>query len=222
MHISKGPFEYAHSDLWGPSRVMTHGGGSYFLTIIDDFSRKVWIHILKNKNDTFQKFREWHTLIENQKGYKLKVLRTDNGLEFVSEQFNEFCRKLGTKRHRTVAATPQQNGIAEMMNRTILEQVRCMLLSAGLPKAFWGEAATTAVYLINRCPSSATGFKTPIELWNGYPDDVKGYKLWKKSELQLESGEQKCIISRDVTFDETRMGMMTKDQKEIRTAETET
>jgi len=63
------------------------------------------------------------------------VLRTDNGLEFVSEQFNEFCRKRGIKRHRTVAYTPQQNGLAERMNRTLLEHVRCMLLGAGLSKS---------------------------------------------------------------------------------------
>ena len=75
-------------------------------------------------------------MIENQIGTKLKVLRTDNGLEFVSEQFNEFCRKKGIKRHRTVAYMPQQNGLAKRMNRTLLERVRCMLLGAGLPKSF--------------------------------------------------------------------------------------
>ncbi|MQL05556.1 transposase, partial [Escherichia coli] len=127
--------------------------GSYFLTIIDDYSRKVWIFVIKNKSDTFLKFKEWHTQIGTQKESKLKFLRTDNGLEYLSEQFNKFCRDLGIQRHKTVAGTPQQNGIAERMNRTILERVRCMLLSAGLPKSFWGEAAATAVYLINRCPS---------------------------------------------------------------------
>lgn len=114
----------------------THGGSSYFLTIIDDFSRRVWLYVLKNKSEAFQKFREWHTLVGNEIGTKLKVLRTDNGLEFVSEQFNEFCRKIGIKRHKTIPHTPQQNGLAKRMNRTILERVRCMLLSAGLPKTF--------------------------------------------------------------------------------------
>jgi len=76
-------------------------------------------------------------------------LRTDNGLEFVSEQFNEFYWLKEIKRHKTVPRTPQQNGLAEQMNRTLLEWVRCMLLGAGLPKSFWGEAVTTAAYLIN-------------------------------------------------------------------------
>ncbi|KAK2447548.1 secreted RxLR effector protein [Trifolium repens] len=241
VHKSSRPFEYVHSDLWGPASVSTHGGGSYFLSIIDDYSRRVWVHIIKNKSDTFEKFKEWHTLIENQTGTKLKVLRTDNGLEFVSEQFNEFCRNKGIKRHRTVAYTPQENGLAERMNRTLLERVRCMLLGAGLPKSFWGEAVSTAAYLINRCPSTGIDLKTPMEVWSGrpadysnlkvfgalayahvrqdkldakavkcvfigYPEGVKGYKLWK-----MEPGGSKFIISRDVTFDETRMGMKCKD-----------
>ncbi|CAJ2637310.1 unnamed protein product [Trifolium pratense] len=241
VHKSTRPFEYVHSDLWGPTSVSTHGGGSYFLSIIDDYSRRVWVYIIKNKSDTFEKFKEWHTLIENQTGSKLKLLRTDNGLEFVSEQFNEFCRKLGIKRHKTVAYTPQQNGLAERMNRTLLERVRCMLLGAGLPKSFWGEAVNTAAYLINRCPSTGIDLKTPMEVWSGkpadysnlkifgalafahvkqdkldaravkcvfigYPEGVKGYKLWK-----MEPGGSKFIISRDVTFDETRMGMKCKD-----------
>jgi len=224
--------------------VKTHGGSSYFLTIIDDFSRRIWLYVSKNKSEAFQKFREWHTLIGNQHGPKLKVSRTDNGPEFVSEQFNEFCKKIGIKRHKTVPYTPQQNGLAERMNMTILERVRCMLLSVGLRKTFWGEATNTAAYLINRCPSLALGFKIPMEAWsgeppdysglkvfgsltfahvkqgkldaravkcvfNGYPKGVKGYKLWK-----LEPSETRCIISRDVTFDESRLEMRSKEQKD--------
>nr|KYP64673.1 Retrovirus-related Pol polyprotein from transposon TNT 1-94 [Cajanus cajan] len=244
IHVSSRPFEYVHADLWGPSRVKTLGGGSYFLTIIDDFTRRVWLYVLKDKTETYKKFRDWYTLIQNQLETKLKVLRTDNGLEFLSEQFAEFCRNQGIKRHRTVPHTPQQNGLAERMNRTILERVRCMLLGSGLSKKFWGEAATTAAYLINRCPSSALNNKTPMEAWHGkpvdysnlrvfgslayahvkegklepravkcvfigYPDGVKGYKLWK-----LEKGGGKCIISRDVTFDETKLGILEEQQME--------
>ena len=94
----------------------------------------------------------------------MKVLRTNNGLEFVSDQFNTFYTHHGIKRHKIVAGTPQQNGLAERMNRTILERVRCMLLGAGLPKVFWGDAANTVVYLINRSPSSTLEYKTPMEV----------------------------------------------------------
>lgn len=81
--------------------------------------------------------------MKNQVGRKLKVLRTDNGLEFMSHEFNNFCNKEWILKHKTVRKTPQQNGLAERMNRTILERVRCMLSNVGLPKSFWREAATT-------------------------------------------------------------------------------
>lgn len=110
-----------------------------------------------------KKFREWKTLVENQTGRKLKCLRTDNGLEFLSNEFKDYCIKNGIPRHLTVRGTPQQNGLAERMNRTILERIRCLLSNANLPKKFWGEALMTATYLINRSPSSAIFFKTPME-----------------------------------------------------------
>lgn len=166
----------------------------------------------------------------------MKHLRTDNGLEYLSEEFQSFCKDKGITRHRTVPANPQQNGVAERMNRTLLERVRCMLSNAKLPKSFWGEAVNTAWFLINKSPSSAIEMKTPDEIWYGrtsdysklkvfgctayahikqdklepralrcifvgYPKGVKRYRLWC-----LEPGHQKCVISRDVTFNETQMG----------------
>ena len=83
----------------------------------------------------------------------MKRLRIDNGLEYFSEQFNKFCVKEGIARHKIVKGTPHQNSLAERMNRTILERVRCMIINVSLPKAFWGEAVATTIYLINRCPS---------------------------------------------------------------------
>jgi len=83
-------------------------------------------------------------------GTKLKGLRTENDLEFISEQFNEFFRMKEIKRYMTVPRTPQQNGLAECMNMTLLERVGCMLLGAGLPKSFWGEAVTTAAYFLSQ------------------------------------------------------------------------
>ena len=149
IHTTKGPLDYIHSDLWGPARVTSYGGASYMFTLIDDFSRRVWAFFLKHKSDVFEVFRDWRTMIEKQSGKEVKYLRTDNGLEFCSEEFNAYCRKNGITRHRTVAHTPQQNGVAERMNRTILEKVRCMLSNSKMPKSFWAEAASTACYIIN-------------------------------------------------------------------------
>ena len=199
-HTTKGPLDYIHSDLWGPARVTSVGGASYMLTIIDDFSRKVWSFFLKHKGDVFSTFRNWKVMIEKQSGREIKYLRTDNGLEFCSEDFNAYCRKEGITRHRTVVHTPQQNGVAERMNRTILEKVRCMLSHSKLPKSFWAEAASTACFVINRSPSRAIEKKTPIELWSGKPADYTDLKPFgcpayaRVDNGKLESRALKCVF----------------------------
>ncbi|KAL5541326.1 hypothetical protein UlMin_044586 [Ulmus minor] len=129
-------------------------------------------------NDAFGKFKEWKKMVEVQTGKKLKKLRTDNGLEFLNYEFDQFCKDEGVVRHKTVPYTPQQNGLAERMNRTLLERVRCMLLEGGVPKRFWGEAVNTAAYLVNRCPSSALDFKTPEEVWTGHPPKFDNLRVF--------------------------------------------
>ncbi|XP_059310719.1 probable E3 ubiquitin-protein ligase LUL4 [Lycium ferocissimum] len=122
-HKIEGVLNYIHSDLWGPSQVPSKDGKRYLLTFIDDFSRKC--------------------------GRKIKCLRTDNGLEFCNEEFDNFCKIHGVLRHRTVRHTPQYNGIAERMNRTLLKKARCMLSNAKVPKEFWVEVVNTACYVVN-------------------------------------------------------------------------
>lgn len=148
------------------------------MSLIDDYSRRVWVYILKTKDEAVIRFKEWLQMIENKSDRKVKHLRTNNGLEYFSEQFNQLCKSKGITRHKTLAETPQQNGLAERMNRTLLERVRCMLIHAGLPKTFLGEALSTACYLVNRCPSSAVGFKTPVELWSGTPADYRNLRVF--------------------------------------------
>ncbi|KAH9655560.1 Integrase catalytic domain-containing protein [Citrus sinensis] len=246
---TKQTLDYIHSDLWGPSQVPSLGGARYFVSFIDDYSRKVWIYVLKHKSEALGKFKEWDTLIENQTGKKIKRLRTDNGLEYCSKEFEDFCKYKGIARHRTVTYTPQQNGLAERMNRTIIERVRCMLLNANLSKGFWAEVVTTAAYLINRSPSSALGFKTPQELWSGKPPDLRNLRIFgcpaythlKQGKLEpravkgyflgypegikgykiwtLNGKPSRILISRDVTFDEEQM-LQSKVETEIEAAET--
>ncbi|KAG8472304.1 hypothetical protein CXB51_034358 [Gossypium anomalum] len=233
IHNTKETLEYIHSDLWGPSRVPSRGGANYMLTFIDDFSRKVWAFFLKQKSDVFSAFKSWKIMIEKQTGKQIKYLRTDNGLEFCSDEFNRLCKSEGIVRHLTVRHTPQQNGVAERMNRTIMEKVRCMLSNANLPKSFWAEAASTACFLINRSPSVAIEKKTPQEVWSGNPanySDLKifgcpayahvnngkleprsikcvflGYKAGVKGYKLWCPENRKVVISRDVVFDETAM-----------------
>ena len=251
-HTSKAVLEYVHSDLWGaPSVVPSLAEKQYFITFIDDYSRKVWIYFLETKGEAFSKFKEWKLEVENQTSKKVKCLRTDNGLEYCNTKFDEFCKGAGIKRHRTCVYTPQQNGVSERMNRTIMERVRCMLAESGMEERFWAEAASTAVYLINRSPSSAIEFKIPEELWSGfkpslshlrrfgcsaYVHSVKsktstratkgyfvGYPQGTKGFRVWMPEEGKCVTSRNVIFHEEEVFKDSQKSQEsrIKTAKSE-
>ncbi|KAL6138517.1 hypothetical protein ACLB2K_063799 [Fragaria x ananassa] len=106
IHRTKGTLDYIHSDCWGPSRVDSLGGHRYFMSMIDDYSRMTWVFVMKHKSDAFKNFKQWKALVENQTGKKIKRLRTDNGLEFCSIEFDELCKTEGIARHHTVRNTP--------------------------------------------------------------------------------------------------------------------
>jgi transposase InsO family protein len=178
VHNTKGTLDCVHADLWGPSRKPSYGGARYMLTIIDDYSRKVWTYFLKNKDDTFAAFKDWKVMIERQADRKVKVLRTDNGGEFCSAAFNDYCRQEGIVMHHTIPYTPQQNVVAKRMNRTIISKAHCMLSNAKMNKGFWAKAANTVCYLINRSPSIPLNKKTPIEVWSGTPVDYSQSKVF--------------------------------------------
>ena len=234
IHNTKGILDYIHSDVWGPSRTASIGGKHYFVTFVDDYSRRVWVYLMKHKDEVLEIFLKWKKMIENQTGRKIKKLRSDNGGEYKSDPFLKVCQDEGIVRHFTIRDTPQQNGVAERMNRTLLEKVRCMLLNAGLSKSFWAEAVNYACHLVNRLPSAAIGGKTPFEVWSGKPANDYGslhvfgsaaYYHVKESKLDprakkalfmgISSGvkgyrlwcpnSKKIIFSRDVTFDESAM-----------------
>ena len=146
--------ELVYSDVCGPMNVKSLGGASYFVTFIDDYSRKCWLYPLSSKDQVFETFKKFKALVEKESERFIKCLQTDNGGEFCSSAFDSFCAENGIKRVKTVPYTAQQNGVIERMNRTIVETVRSMLSHSGLPKFFWAEAANTAVYLLNKSPSA--------------------------------------------------------------------
>jgi len=152
------------------------GGYSYYLTFTDDHSRKTWIYFLKKKDEVFPWFRHFKALIENQTENKIKILRTDNGTEYESNEFHDFCKEAGIKRETTTPYTPEQNGVAKRKNRTIMEAVRAMLHDQSLPKFLWAEVANIAVYVQNRCPHQALGSMSPEEKFTGKKPDVSHLK----------------------------------------------
>lgn len=138
-------------------------GGEYFLKFTDDNTHDVWIYILKHKDKLFPCFLEWKALVEKSMNQKLKALHTDNGGEYVSAEFQRHLKKEGVRRELTVLKTPEQNGVAIRMNRTLVESVRAMLADARLPHHFWAEALSTAVCLRNGSPTKAVEGMTSFE-----------------------------------------------------------
>jgi transposase InsO family protein len=190
-HKSTKPLQLVHSDICGPFHVNSVGGSRYFATFIDDFSRYVSIYILKSKDEALEKFMDFVLLAENkfgvkmrdfslegELGLKLKKVRTDGGGEYISNNFKEFCRSRGIEKQLTTPYTPQQNGVAERMNRTLVEMARSMMFHADCPEELWAEAVSTAAYIRNRCPTSAFQGATPYERWNGEKPSVDHLRIF--------------------------------------------
>nr|GEV04088.1 retrovirus-related Pol polyprotein from transposon TNT 1-94 [Tanacetum cinerariifolium] len=108
----------------------------------------------------------------------VKKLRTNNGLELCNREFEHLCIESGIARHLTVSGMPQQNGVAERMNKKLVDKVRCLLIQSGLPNTFWAEATCTTAYLINRSPLRAIEKKTPMEMWSGHPSDYSMLRIF--------------------------------------------
>ena len=167
--------EIVHSDVCGTLEAKSLSGAEYFVTFIDDKSRYVWIYILKNKSEVFKKFLVWKSMVEKSSGEKVKTLRSDNGGAYTSK---DYLKRNGIRYERTVPKTPEQNGVAERMNRTLVETVRAMLSDSKLPKEFWGEALSTASYVRNRSPTTAVKAMTPYEAWKGYKPNVNHLRIF--------------------------------------------
>ncbi|CAN6310868.1 unnamed protein product [Urochloa humidicola] len=164
--------ELVHGDLCGPITPATHGGRRFFLLLVDDCSRFMWLHLLSSKDEAAAAIKVFKALVEKETGKKLKVLRTDRGGEFTSIEFGQFCAEEGVERHLSAPYSPQQNGVVERRNQTVVGMARCMLKAKGMPAAFWGEAVSTAVFILNRAPTKSLKGKTPFEAWHGYKPDV--------------------------------------------------
>ena len=123
--------ELVHIDVQGPAPVKSLGGSQYYVTFIDDSTRKAWVYFLKNKSNAFSVFKRQRKEVETQTGLKIKCFKSDNGREYGSSQFKEFCLENEIRMIKTVPGIPEQNGVAERMNRTLNERIRCMRIQSG-------------------------------------------------------------------------------------------
>jgi hypothetical protein len=156
-------FEIVHSDVWGPFS-SSLDDFKYFVTFIDDFSRVTWVYLLKSKCEVFEYFKYFHKLVTTQFSAKIKIVRTDNGSEYMSHNMTNYLNSNGILHQTSCVSTPQQNGIAERKNHDLIDKTRAIMLQMNVPKSFWSYGVLTATHLINRLPSRVLDFKCPLEV----------------------------------------------------------
>ena len=152
-------------------------GQKYFISFIDDYSRYMYIYLLHNKSEALDVFKIFKAEVEKQYNKQIKIVRSDRGGEYYGrytedgqalDPFAKFLQENGIVAQYTMPGTPEQNGVAERRNRTLMDMVRSMLSSnPKLPKSLWTEALKTSMYILNRVPTKAVS-KTPFELWKGW------------------------------------------------------
>jgi hypothetical protein len=157
--------EFVHTDVCGPMRVNSLAGSRYFVTFIDDKSRWCEVYFMKKKSEVIEKFNEYKCLVEKKTERKIKTVRSDNGTEYTSHYLEDFLKQEGIRHELTVEYTPQQNGVAERKNRSLVETARCLMIQSGLSASFWAEAILTANHIRNRCPSRSLGGEIPFKMW---------------------------------------------------------
>jgi transposase InsO family protein len=172
-HKSTRPGELYHTDLCGPMAVAGINGSLYLMSFTDDFSRYSTVFFLKTKSEAFQTFLNFDTAIYNKFARHVSILRSDNGLEFKNASFSDYCKFYGIEHQFTTPYSPNQNGVSERLNLTIMNPVRAMFISSGLNKNLWEEAVANVVYTRNRSPTSALDSNTtPFELYHGYKPSI--------------------------------------------------
>jgi len=194
-----------HSDLWGPSRTTTIGGRKYYVTFTDDYSRYTRLKLLKTKDETLDAYKTFAAWAQTQHDVKIKRLRSDRGGEYTSNDFTKYLKQQGTERRLTTRDMPQHNGVAESLNRRLLERVRAILHHSQLPSALWGEAIMFAIWLKNRTSTRALGNTTPYERLYKTKPDLSGVPEWGQKVWVHSPGGSKldarAIEGRWVGFD---------------------
>ena len=169
---SKRILELLHVDLFGPPSHASLGGKKYCLVIVDDYSRYCWVYFFKTKDETQQTFIDFANEVQRQHNLSILAIRSDNGSEFKNYTLNDFLSEEGIRHQYSAAYTPQQNGVAERKNRTLIDMARSMLAEFKSPYNFWAEAISTACHSSNRLYLRKNLNKTPYEILTGNKPNI--------------------------------------------------
>ncbi|GJT73664.1 putative ribonuclease H-like domain-containing protein [Tanacetum coccineum] len=201
------PLQMLHMDLFGPTSVRRNNHKTYCLIVTDDFSRFSWVFFLVSKDETSGILKRLIIEIENQLNHKIKVIRCDNGTEFKNSEMNEFCGLKGIKREFSVARTPQQNGVAERKNKTLIEAARTMLADSLLPTVFWVEATPSISFMRPfGCPVTILNTLYPLGKFDGKAEEgfLVGYSVNSKAFRVFNSQTRKVEENLHVNFLENK------------------
>jgi transposase InsO family protein len=182
------PLELVHGDLCGPITPATPGGRRYFLLMVDDATRFMFVALLATKDEAAQAVKKIKARAEKETGREFKVLQTDNGGEFTCSELAEYFAMEGVKHHFSTPHSPQQNGIVEWRNQTVVATAWALLKPRGMPARFWGEVVVTAVHLLNRSPTKSLQGMTPYEAWHGRAPSVAHLRVFGCVSLHARFG----------------------------------
>jgi len=154
IHVSSKPLEMIHSNV-RTTKTESIKGCKYYVSFVDDHTRKVWVYFLKQKGEVFQHFLNFKAMVEKEKGVSIKCLKSNGGGKYFSNEFSEYLKEHGIQKKYSCSYSPQQNGVAERKNMHITEIARAMLNEKNLPNYFWVEAVVTTIYIMNRTPIAA-------------------------------------------------------------------
>ena len=204
---ASAPLELVHTDVCGPFRVRGLGGALYFMVVVDDYSRHIWIRFLTDRKDVFLHFRAykaWAEKVHSAAGHRIKRVRMDGGGEYASNAFMRWLDEQGIEVQRTAPYTPAQNGVAERVMRILADLMRAMMIAATLPHEHWVEAILAAVYVRNRSPTRAVPNMTPYEAFYGKRPTLGHLRAYgclayvhipeKQQQGKLAARARKCML----------------------------
>ncbi|KAJ9545171.1 LOW QUALITY PROTEIN: hypothetical protein OSB04_024878 [Centaurea solstitialis] len=177
-HNTSKPLQLLHMDLCGPMRVQSINGRKYVLVIVDDFSRYTWVNFLRSKDGASDIIISFIRNVQVRLQLPVQVIRTDNGTEFKNRKLDSFLDSVGITHTFSAARTPQQNGVVERKNRTLVEAARTMLTFSKLPLHFWAEAVASACFTQNQSLITKRFMKTPYELVYNRPPSIKFFRVF--------------------------------------------
>ncbi|WVZ53082.1 hypothetical protein U9M48_004068 [Paspalum notatum var. saurae] len=194
------PLELLHMNLFGPTTYTSIGGNNYGFVIVDDFSRYTWVYFLEDKTEVAHVFRKFAKRAQNEFNTSIVKIRSDNGREFDNTNIEEYCDEVGIKHEFSATYTPQQNGVVERKNRTLITLARSMLDDYSTSEKFWAEAINTACHAFKRLYPHRHLDKTPYELLNGRKPNISYFRMFGckcyiyKKRQHLGNFQRRCDI----------------------------